>query len=74
MNGCLLLVLVVLFGLGVAVGWFAREDDLEELDSAVETDLEALRAATRLNLAFWQAREELQAEADRHRDEDGRPR
>lgn len=69
-----------LVSLGLIIGWCAthicleaREDNIRHRESVIETQLKALGAANRLNVAFWRAKEELDAEVERHREPGSRP-
>ncbi|MGH8902648.1 MAG: hypothetical protein ACRDYA_13470 [Egibacteraceae bacterium] len=65
----LFILLVVI--LSVCIGWLIgteQKDNFDgQLDEAVRIELETLRAANRISLAAWQAREEMHAEAERYR-------
>jgi hypothetical protein len=71
--GLLLFALVVL----LAVLWSLLRD-VERLEgrqsqheSRIRAELDSLRAATRIHLAFWNTRRAMQSEAERHRTRDG---
>jgi hypothetical protein len=64
----------ILLGLGAAVGWCWMEvrtedqqEDIKRQKSRVNHEMNAIRTANRLGLAFWRTKEELDTEAQRHR-------
>ena len=64
---------LIFIGVGVVIGWIAthisledRESDVRHRESIVEARLNALDAASRINLAHWRAAQALRAEAERH--------
>lgn len=70
----------IFVSLGLVIGWCVthirledREDNIRYQESLIEAKLKALGAANRLNVAFWRAKEELDAEVERHRGRGDRP-
>ncbi|MEV6871474.1 hypothetical protein [Amycolatopsis sp. NPDC051128] len=69
----LVLGAVLLLVLGVLIGWCAMEvrtedqqEDIKRQKSQVNREMNAIRTANRLGLAFWRTKEELDTEARRH--------
>ncbi|MGH8542065.1 MAG: hypothetical protein ACREX3_00110 [Gammaproteobacteria bacterium] len=74
----IVLVVLILSGLaGMFVGaWIVFDDAPEwqkQRERRLRAELEGLRANHRLNVAFWRAKEELDVEADRQRNESDWP-
>lgn len=69
-----------IIGVGVLIGWFVthihledRADAVRHRESILEARMKALGVATRLNVAFWRAKEELEAEGEQHRERGDQP-
>ena len=70
----ILLILVSLVVIVLCVALFSLLRDVERLDDQMSqrdeqlrNELDALRAANRINIAYWNTRQQMSAEVQRHR-------
>lgn len=65
-------ILMALIALGFLIdafqrGWNEAKAEHQRKQRQIQAELDALRSAGRINLAFWNARQEMGAEAQRWR-------